>query len=151
VVAFRVLPRPQFSTLQKHTFPVYFTLQTLAPLAMLITYPSGYSRLIPYFASSPTVQTTTDNLTMWLISTMFVTAVSNLLYVGPKTTEIMRLRKHQETRDGKKSYDEGPHSQEMQALNKQFGVLHGISSLVNLIGLGSMIWYGAVLGSHLSF
>jgi hypothetical protein len=81
---------------------------------------------------------------------MFVTAVANLLYVGPKTTEIMRLRKHQETKDGKKSYDEGPHSQEMQALNKQFGVLHGISSLTNLVGLGAMIWYGAVLGSHLS-
>ena len=117
---------------------------------MLITYPSGLSRLIPYFSSSQTVQTPADRLAVWLVGTMFVTAVSNLLYVGPKTTEIMRLRKHQETRDGKKSYDEGPHSQEMQALNKQFGILHGVSSLVNLVGLGSMVWYGAVLGSRLS-
>jgi hypothetical protein len=77
---------------------------------------------------------------------MFVTALLNLVYVGPQTTEVMRLRKHQETRDGKKSWDEGPHSAEMQKLNKQFGILHGVSSLVNMLGLGAMIWYGAVLG-----
>jgi hypothetical protein len=77
---------------------------------------------------------------------MFVTALLNLVYVGPQTTEVMRLRKHQETRDGKKSWDEGPHSEEMQKLNKQFGVLHGVSSLVNMVGLGAMVWYGAVLG-----
>jgi hypothetical protein len=77
---------------------------------------------------------------------MFVTALLNLVYVGPQTTEIMRLRKHQETRDGKKSWEEGPHSEEMQRLNKQFGVLHGVSSLVNMVGLGAMVWYGAVLG-----
>lgn len=80
---------------------------------------------------------------------MFVTAIVNLAYVGPQTTKIMQLRKHQETRDGKKSWDEGPHSKEMQALNKQFGVLHGISSLVNLIGFGAMVWYGGVLGEHI--
>jgi hypothetical protein len=58
----------------------------------------------------------------------------------------MRLRKHQETRDRKKSWDEGPHSKEMVELNRRFGILHGVSSLVNMVGLGAMVWYGAVLG-----
>ena len=80
---------------------------------------------------------------------MLVSGVTNLIYVGPKTTEIMKLRKHQETRDGKKSYDKGPHSKEMQALNKQFGVLHGVSSLVNLVGFLGMCWYGVLLGEGL--
>ena len=149
VVAFRVLPRPQFSTLQKHTFPVYFTLQTLTPLALLLTYPSGASRLLPALSSTRVTQSPTDSLSLWLVGTMFFTALANLVYVGPKTTEVMRVRKHQETRDGKAAYDKGPHSEEMQRLNRQFSVLHGISSLTNLVGLGAMVWYGAVLGSGL--
>lgn len=151
VVAFKVLPRPQFSTLQKHTFPVYFTLQTLTPLAMLLTYPSGSSRLLPFLSSSPVLQSATDRLTAWLLGTMFVTALANLVYVGPKTTEVMKVRKHQETRDGKAAYDKGPHSKEMERLNREFSILHGISSVTNLVGLGAMVWYGAVLGSGLSF
>lgn len=118
---------------------------------MLFTYPSGASRLIPYLSSTPVLQSPTDKLSVWLIGTMLVTAVANLLYVGPKTTEIMRIRKHQETKDGKSSYDKGPHSPEMQALNRQFSVLHSISSITNLVGLGAMVWYGAVLGAGLSF
>lgn len=81
---------------------------------------------------------------------MFVTALVNLVYIGPKTTEVMGLRKHQETRDGKKSYDAGPHSKEMQVLNKQFGILHSVSTLINLAGLGAMVWYGAILGEGLT-
>lgn len=80
---------------------------------------------------------------------MFATALANLLYVGPKTTEIMKVRKHQETKDGKKSYDKGPHSKQMQALNRQFGILHGVSSLVNLVGFLGMCWYGVLLGEGL--
>lgn len=117
---------------------------------MLLTYPSGTSRLIPYLSSTKVLQSPTDRLNVWLIGTMVVTAVANLVYVGPKTTEIMKVRKHQETRDGKAAYDKGPHSEEMQKLNRQFSILHGISSITNLVGLGAMVWYGAVLGSGLS-
>lgn len=116
---------------------------------MLFTYPSGASSVIPYLSSSPKIQTSTDRLSAWLIGTMFFTALVNWVYVGPQTTKVMGLRKHQETRDGKKSYDAGPHSREMQELNKRFGVLHGVSSLVNLVGLGAMIWYGGLLGEGL--
>ncbi|KAJ4993603.1 hypothetical protein SVAN01_00657 [Stagonosporopsis vannaccii] len=151
VVAYRVLPRPQFSTLQKATFPVYFTLQTLTPLALLLTYPSGTSRLLPSLASTPVLQSATDRLSAWLLGTMFVSAVANLVYVGPQTTKVMVERKHQETRDGKGAYDKGPHSKEMEALNWRFGVLHSVSSVTNLVGLGAMVWYGAVLGAGLRF
>lgn len=114
---------------------------------MIFTYPRGPKALLPSNHSS----TSPDLLSLSLISTMLVTGLINWLYVGPQTTEIMKLRKHQETRDGKKSYDVGPHSAEMQKLNKQFGVLHGVSSLVNLVGFLSMCWYGVVLGEGLRF
>ncbi|KAH8701290.1 hypothetical protein GQ44DRAFT_632099 [Phaeosphaeriaceae sp. PMI808] len=150
VVAFRALPRPQFSALQKNIFPAYFTLQTLTPLAMWITYPrsliSALTSTTNHVADS---ETANDKLNAYLISTMLATALLNLAYVGPQTTKVMGLRKHQETRDGKKSYDVGPHSVEMQNLNRKFGTLHGISTLVNLGGFAAMIWYGAILGEAL--
>ena len=109
---------------------------------MALTYPSGPTSLYHQPATG-------DGLATWLIGTMFVTGLVNLLYVGPQTTEIMRVRKHQETRDGKKSYEKGPHSREMEALNRRFGILHGVSSLVNLVGFLGMCWYGVLLGEGL--
>ncbi|KAF1967143.1 hypothetical protein BU23DRAFT_559584 [Bimuria novae-zelandiae CBS 107.79] len=131
-----------FSTLQKSTFPAYFTLQTLTPVLMALTYPSGPSALWTQKASG-------DGLAFWLTTTMFVTGLVNWAYVGPQTTEIMKVRKHQETKDGKKSYDKGPHSREMEELNRRFAVLHGVSSLVNLVGFLGMCWYGVLLGEGL--
>lgn len=152
VIAFRVLPRPQFSTLQKNVFPVYFTLQTVTPVLLVLTYPPG-PRALFSSGSAPRLAAT-------LIGTMLATALANLVYIGPQTTEVMKLRKHQETRDGLKKDDKGfpgafpteskVVSKEMQDLNRKFGILHGVSSLLNLGGLIAMVWYGAVLGERLS-
>jgi hypothetical protein len=124
-------------------------LQSIAPIALLLTYPrGGSSRLLSSFFSSTNnllPPSSSDNLSFYLIGTMFVTALANLVYVGPQTTEVMRLRKHQETRDGKKYDDAGAQSEEMKGLNLRFGVLHGVSSLVNMVGFGAMVWYGGVL------
>jgi hypothetical protein len=57
---------------------------------------------------------------------------------------------HPEKKDGKKAYDAGPHSPEMQALNKRFGILHGVSSLLNLGTLITTVLYGFTLSSRLS-
>ena len=54
-----------------------------------------------------------------------------------------------EKKDGKKSYDAPPHSQEMVALNKRFGMLHGVSSLLNLGTLVATVVYGVTLSSRL--
>ncbi|KAI9689701.1 MAG: hypothetical protein M1820_010071 [Bogoriella megaspora] len=76
---------------------------------------------------------------------MFTTGLANLALIGPATTKVMIQRKHQETRDGKRSFDPGPHSSAMEKLNKDFGILHGASTIVNLVGLGAMIWYGTTI------
>jgi hypothetical protein len=62
----------------------------------------------------------------------------------------MRERKHQETRDGKKYWDEGPKSKEMEGLNKRFMWLHGLSSGINLVGFFATIAYGFYLGGRMS-
>jgi len=37
----------------------------------------------------------------------------------------------------------------MKALNRQFGILHGFSSLSNVIGLGAMVYYAGTLAEIL--
>lgn len=143
IIAFRVLPRPQFSVLQQHTFPTYFTLQSIIPVVLALTYPRGRGGPAALYRGGE------NKLVVSLFATMFITAVANWAWLGPATTRCMRERKHQETRDGKKSYDAGPHSTEMERLNKKFSTLHGASSLLNLFTFIAIVWYGFVLGARL--
>lgn len=52
-------------------------------------------------------------------------------------------------RDGKEWFADGPHSDEMQALNKRFGMLHGMSSLLNLASIIAVVAYGFTIGARL--
>jgi hypothetical protein len=54
-----------------------------------------------------------------------------------------------EKKDGKRSWDAAPHSQEMVALNKEFGQLHGISSLLNVITFIATVTYGFTLSTRI--
>ncbi|KAL4906625.1 hypothetical protein BDW74DRAFT_150836 [Aspergillus multicolor] len=146
IIAFRALPRPQFAALQAKIFPTYFAIQTALPVVVALTasradQPLGISGLLApenkYSVLLP-------------LATAFVTGLINFGVLRKLTVDTMRERKHQETRDGKKSYDPPPHSKEMIALNKKFGRIHGLSSLVNLVTLGATIFYGAVLSKKLA-
>ncbi|PWW73442.1 hypothetical protein C7212DRAFT_334127 [Tuber magnatum] len=143
VMAYRALPRPQFSQLQQKIFPVYFTLQTVLPAVLLLTHPSTSptSLISP---SSPHFYNTGLPLLIVLGASL-----ANLAVIGPALSKIMRERKIQETKEGKKYYDEGPKSEKMAALNKRFGAMHGASSLINLTGLVATGWYGVVLGNKI--
>jgi len=151
IIAFRVLPRPQFATLQSALFPVYFSLQTALPIVAALTFPGEKGLTSTGPSSLAGVLAPENRLTTLLpLATVFVTGLANLVYLGPKTVKVMEERRKQATRDGKQSYDPPPHSKEMTALNKKFGKLHGYSTLVNLAGLLATIYYGAVLGKRLS-
>ena len=54
-----------------------------------------------------------------------------------------------ETKDGKKYYDSGPQSSEMERLNKAFSRMHSFSAITNLVGLGITVWYGLLLSERL--
>ncbi|KAF1353893.1 hypothetical protein BDV97DRAFT_290870 [Delphinella strobiligena] len=155
VVAYKVLPRPQFATLQQNVFPIFFGLQTVLPLIMIATYPGEKLLGIggEYIRESVGYSGVLAESNKWSalvpFATILLTSAANLFVVGPATTKTMKDRHHQETRDGKKSYDKGPHSAEMEKLNKTFGTLHGVSSLLNLTGFGAMVYYAWVLGSKL--
>ena len=146
IVSFAALPRPQFASLQSKLFPVYFSMQTALPVVLAVTYPGDS---LTSSSISGVLDLSTRYSVLAPIVTMGICGAANLLVIGPATTKCMRERKHQETRDGKKSYDAGPHSPEMQRLNKQFGKLHGASSIVNLISVIATIVYGVTLGNRL--
>ncbi|EGD84761.1 hypothetical protein H112_08474 [Trichophyton rubrum D6] len=151
IIAFRTLPRPQFSTLQSSIFPVYFGLQTAVPLVLALTYPGekvagrfGTSGLSGVFSESNRWNTLVP------IMTTFLSGITNLLVIQPATAKVMRQRKEQESIDGKKYTDAGPHSKEMMKLNKSFGKLHQLSAVVNLAALAATIYYGVVLAERVN-
>lgn len=125
-------------------------MQTFLPLVIALTLPAERTAIstIPSSLSGCLAPENRWNVLVPL-ATNWVIAVVNLLYLGPQTTKVMRERKHQETRDGKKSYDQGPHSPEMERLNKKFGALHGASAGINLVGIGAIVWYGFYLGARM--
>jgi hypothetical protein len=78
------LPRPQFTSLQKRIFPVYFTLQTTLTAATVVTYPSGSLLAL--------VENRFDAATLG--TTLGIT-ILNWLVFGPRTSQIMVKRIHQ--------------------------------------------------------
>ncbi|KAF2433191.1 hypothetical protein EJ08DRAFT_629475 [Tothia fuscella] len=147
IISYQVLPRPQFSQLQQKLFPYYFCMQTLLPLTLALTYPDSSS--LPTTTLGTTLLHPTHRPSLISIATMAVCGAINWAFVGPATTAVMRRRKRQETVEGKKYWDKGVKSGEMEGLNREFTVLHSVSSAVNLVGIGCTIWYGFILGEKM--
>ncbi|KAI6710977.1 hypothetical protein PZA11_002281 [Diplocarpon coronariae] len=149
IVSYKALARPQFSQLQQKLFPVYFGIQTTLPVVVALTYPASKLGL----GTASGLHGVLADVNRWSVlvplATIFATSLANMVFIGPATTKVMRERKHQETRDGKKYYDPAPHSEEMQKLNKSFSSLHGISSLLNLTGFIATLWYGVSIAARI--
>jgi hypothetical protein len=94
-VAYKALTRPQFSQLQQKIFPIYFGLQTALPVVLALTYPGSGSPL----GTPSGLHGAFANVNRWgvlvPITTMFITSVANLVFLGPATTRAMRDRKVQ--------------------------------------------------------
>ncbi|KAI9166681.1 mitochondrial outer membrane protein [Paramyrothecium foliicola] len=147
-VMFKTVTRAVFSSVQTNLFPIYFGLQTAVPVVLALTFPGSTLLGLPSGITG-----LLDGAVRWNslvpIATTFFTGLINLLFLLPATQQVMKDRRGQVKRDGKEWYAEGPHSEEMQALNKKFGVLHGVSSLLNLGTLVSLIAYGFTLGARI--
>ncbi|KAI1340522.1 hypothetical protein F5Y15DRAFT_41964 [Xylariaceae sp. FL0016] len=147
VAAFKVLERPQFAILQRALFPMYFGIQAAAPVAIALTYPGN-----ALFGTPSGVSGVMHESNRWSVlvplTTAFATGLVNLVYFLPETNKVTAKRRDQEKKDGKESWNP-PHSREMEALNKQFGKLHGVSSLFNLVTFVATVVYGVHLSSRI--
>lgn len=132
-IAFKVLPREEFSNLQNHIFPHYFRAQVVAPILLGLTSP------------------VTCNVALSLLGVSSVAGAVNSLWCLPKCREIKEQRnklvadkKHEQIVDG-----ETKPTEEFTRLNKQFGKFHGFSSLFNLASLLTLAAYGVIVSTRI--
>ena len=83
-VCYLYLPRPQFTTLQKRIFPLYFGIETALAAATAATYPSGSILVLA-----------SHHLDSALLGLTLAMSGLNLLVYGPKTIVAMVHRSHQ--------------------------------------------------------
>ncbi|RMD40838.1 hypothetical protein DV735_g4310, partial [Chaetothyriales sp. CBS 134920] len=151
IVAFRTIPRPQFVTLQTALFPIYFSIQTVVPVILALTYPTERTAISTIPAGIHGVLDPQNRVRVLTpLAIILVSAATNKFYLQNQVVKTSQERKHQETRDGKQSHDPPAQSEALKALNRKFAALHGASSLVNLIALMATIWYGFTLAERLT-
>ena len=131
-LVFKKLPREEFSNLQNKVFPTYFTGQTLAPIILGLAQPFAYC---PF--------------TLGLLALSSVGGALNYLWLLPVCQKIKEDR-NKLIADKKDVGADGQPTEELKALNKQFGKYHGISTLVNITSILSLGVYGVVLAKGLS-
>mmetsp|Transcript_27404 Transcript_27404/g.76930 ORF Transcript_27404/g.76930 Transcript_27404/m.76930 type:complete len:273 (-) Transcript_27404:44-862(-) len=131
ITAFRNLPRQTFGKLQAKLFPKYFLLGSICLVLQILTLRS----LSLSFLSNKRVA--------WSLGSALAATLFNQFYMEPYTTKIMLERYDLENSEG------GTDTDRYKELRKQFGKMHGMSSLTNLIALCGTIAYGLVLSSLL--
>ncbi|KAK4183814.1 hypothetical protein QBC35DRAFT_507233 [Podospora australis] len=141
-ISYQALPKTAFRSLQKKVFPFYFRVQTFLIFGSLVTLPS--STWSPIAAFSHTIN--------WIPHAVAgVTAVLNLLVYEPRTRTFMIEVAHQETRDASRTPNSKEPSGEMQQFRRHFSRAHAMSIHLNLITIGSILFYGWTLGNRISF
>ncbi|KAF3905625.1 hypothetical protein ABW21_db0201984 [Orbilia brochopaga] len=157
IISYRVLPREHFSALQRRLFPLYFSLQFVVSLLLLITAPKS-------------LKDHAKSQTYGFLLTVLTTGLLNIAVAGPAVTRVMDQRKAQEVFDGRgtdgkklpgttegaerggeRESEEVRVSPEMKALNKRFGMWHGVSSLLNMGSVIGTIGYGVLLAGKIKF
>jgi len=143
IIAFKTLPRQQFGNLQHRTFPIYFSISMGLTSALLgvwtWTHPDVFTQL-----ARPRVA---DVAQAYTLATTILTQAANLFIVGPMTSRTMFQRHRLEKEEGK-SYNDAGVSDKMKALNKTFGALHGVSSLLNLTSVLALAFHGLWIGTY---
>jgi len=142
IVMFKTLPRHTFGRLQSKLFPAYFI---FSAGALIIAIGTSSGVLLP---TTSITNTSTSTIPYSLITIMACTLL-NLLYFEPATTAVMYKRHAVEKRLGtgheigkiRPDDPEKANDPQLKALSKTFGMLHGISTLLNLAALGfGCVW-----------
>ena len=139
-IAFKVLPRQQFGLLQSKLFPVYFSLQSALNGVCLLTTSNRNARIIFIIG----IVGGLINLTVvgpWTSKYVAIhTCFLHFLYVFLLQNRIMNERHKVEKEEGKK-YDDPDVSDRLKTLNKRFGMAHGVSALLNMAIVLSLVAY----------
>ncbi|KAK0547482.1 hypothetical protein OC846_004844 [Tilletia horrida] len=128
ITAYKALPRRDFGKLQSKLFPVYFTLTTGATAFLAASFAAvHHGRILKANSlADPTVFQTI------LLAGAAVGQAVNTYVLGPKATQVMFKRHALEAAEGK-DYTDPTASAQMKNLTKEFGALHGQSTLINMV------------------
>lgn len=131
-IAFKYLPREEFSNLQNKVFPLYFIGQSAVPLLLGLTSPLAPKCVLPILALSAFAG---------LLNYFWFLPVC--VQVKLERNKLVADKKHEQIVDG-----ETVASEEFAKLNKKFGMYHGFSSLANLVSLATLGVYGVLLSKR---
>ncbi|KAK7356340.1 hypothetical protein VNO80_15610 [Phaseolus coccineus] len=142
IIMFKNLPRHQFGNLQSKMFPAYFSMVGACCAISVASF--GY--LHPWKTSS-----TTERYQLGFLLSSFAFNLTNLFVFTPMTIEMMKQR-HKVERESNigeevgwsKNVEVAKSNPKLKAMNKKFGMIHGLSSLANIMSFGSLAihsWY----------
>ncbi|XP_052184990.1 uncharacterized protein LOC127796717 [Diospyros lotus] len=142
IIMFKHLPRHQFGNLQSKMFPAYFSMVGTCCAISVACF--GY--LHPWKSSSPS-----EKYQLGFLLSAFAFNLSNLFVFTPMTVEMMKQR-HKIEREQNigeevgwtKNREVAKVNPQLAAMNKKFGMIHGLSSLANILSFGSLAihsWY----------
>ncbi|KAJ9696630.1 hypothetical protein PVL29_008710 [Vitis rotundifolia] len=142
IIMFKNLPRHTFGNLQSKMFPAYFSM--VGVCCAVSTASFGY--LHPWKSSS-----TAEKYQLGFLLSAFAFNLTNLLVFTPMTIEIMKQRHKVEREQNigeeigrSKNQEVAKVNPKLAAMNKKFGMIHGLSSLANIMSFGSLAmhsWY----------
>jgi len=118
IIMFKNMDRTSFGNLQARLFPCYFALQSISASLMTALAATGQKRSLAVASGAA-----------------LALSLLNLAVLEPLTTAAMYKRRAAES---------GSDETEKKKANKRFGALHGMSSLSNLLALGSgltAVWF----------
>ncbi|CAI9105488.1 OLC1v1004418C1 [Oldenlandia corymbosa var. corymbosa] len=149
IIMFKNLPRHQFGNLQGKMFPAYFWLVGVCCAVCVAAF--GY--LHPWKTAS-----STQKYQLGFLIAAFAFNLSNLVVFMPMTIEMMKQR-HKIEREANigeevgwtKNQEVAKVNPKLAAMNKKFGMIHGLSSLANIMSFGSLAIHSWYLSGKISF
>ncbi|XP_009378694.2 transmembrane protein 205 [Pyrus x bretschneideri] len=142
IIMFKNLPRHQFGNLQSKMFPAYFTMVGIC----LAVSAGSFGYLHPWSSSS-----VADKYQLGFLLSSLSFNLTNLFVFTPMTIEMMKQRHKVEREQNigeevgwSKNVQVAKVNPKLAAMNKKFGMIHGLSSLANIFAFGSLAmhsWY----------
>ncbi|KAM1042383.1 hypothetical protein ACFX13_032169 [Malus domestica] len=147
IIMFKNLPRHQFGNLQSKMFPAYFTMVGIC----LAVSAGSFGYLHPWSSSS-----VADKYQLGFLLSAFAFNLTNLFVFTPMTIEMMKQRHKVEREQNigeevgwSKNVQVAKVNPKLAAMNKKFGMIHGLSSLANIFAFGSLAMHSWYLAGRL--
>ncbi|CAN0888849.1 Transmembrane protein 205 [Linum grandiflorum] len=142
IIMFKNLPRHQFGNLQSKMFPAYFSMVGVCCAISVAAF--GY--LNPWQSAS-----TAERYQLGFLLSSFAFNLCNLFVFTPMTVQMMKQR-HKIERElnigeevgWSKNLKVAKSDPKLASMNKKFGMIHGLSSLANIMSFGGLAihsWY----------